>query len=199
MLLLNRSLIAFSAGLAFIVLSFTPLRADDIKIGIIDSDRILAETTIGQNAKAKFTKELTATKYVLEQQQKRIKILTDSLQISQQINDEEAIIEQQKQKIREALDVYKELDQALRDRLREKDMEITTRLREKVWQHLADHFINKQGYCLLLEKQNTVAFCDGIDVTDNAIELLNSLPIETDEHQNDDDVDKKESRETKAD
>lgn len=178
MLHLNRILLGIFAGLVLIVISFVPLQASALKIGVIDADRILEETTVGQNAKANFTKELTATRFVLEQQQKRIKILHDSLKISQQINDEETVIEKQKQKINDAIEEYKRLEEALKERLHQKDVEIATRLREKVWQHLADHFIKKQGYCLLVEKQNIVAFCDDIDVTNEAIELLNRLPVE---------------------
>ena len=60
-------------------------------------------------------------------------------------------------------------------------IEIANKLREKVRELVFEYFIKQKGYCLLIEKQNTVGICDGVDITNELIELLNSQPIEEDD------------------
>lgn len=150
--------------------------ANEINIGVIDSDRLIAETEVGKKAKSDFMTELTATRNVLFQIQKRIKIIGDSLALSRQIQDEPPVIEKQEEKLQTEIKKYKQIEALLKERLRLKDVTIAQKLRKDVNQIIQEHFIDKKNYCLIVEKADTVAICDRVDVTDELIEILNALP-----------------------
>ena len=149
-----------------------PANAADIKIGVVDADRLLDETKYGERAIQEYKKELAIARAVMIKKQKRVGILKDSLSIAYRVKDKKSVIKEHEQKLTKNIEEYKIMEQALTKRLYEKDKEVANKLRKKV-QKIIDQFMKKEGYCLILEKNKTVATCDSIDITDAIIKILN--------------------------
>ncbi len=156
-----------------------PLPAETYKMGVVDSDRLIEETAIGQKAKGEFLSELENIRKILAQKQKRIKILQDSLILAQQIDDEKSSINKQRKKLAREIEEYKQIETLLQRRLQKKDMEVADKLRQKVKKILRQHFIQERGYTIILEKQDTAVIADSIDITDEIIKVLNRELPET--------------------
>jgi len=146
-----------------------PLRAADVKIGVIDIQRIMRESKAAQNARAVFLKEVSEKRNILNDKQKEVQTLEEELKnkgkdMAISVRKEKS--DQLSQKVKE----YNRLKSDLEEELKKKDAELTQTLLSEI-RDVVSEYRKKEKYAIIQEKQTLVAYDEAIDITEKIIKL----------------------------
>ncbi len=163
---------AFIVGL-IILLPLTATFAAVIKIGVIDTQKIMRESKAAKKARAVFLKDVEAKRKVLNAKQQEVKGMEDELRekgkdMAPQVRKEKA--DNLNQEIKE----LRRLKSDLEEELKKKEME----LNRKIFLEIADivrEYLKKEKYTIILEKRSVIASDDTIDITDKILRLYDVI------------------------
>ena len=147
--------------------------AEDIKLGYVDLQRALNDSSAGKAAKEKFKSEVSRAEQVLEKRKNEVEKLKDELEKKGLLlNDDQrdALERDYRDKLREFERAYKDSQQELQI----KDRQLTGRILEELRQVI--YQIGEQGnYTVILEGNNTVVLygAKAIDLTQTVIGAYN--------------------------
>jgi outer membrane protein len=166
------AVLALLAGLVFPL----PSLADDIKIGYIDSVRILAEYEVAEEAQQTLDKELKAWEEEAEQMHQDILAMANELESQRlMLSDEKLALRDQELKTRQA--EYERFVQSIwgqNGQAVQRNVELTSPIIEKINSALA-RIGEDEDFDLILDAANgTIAYGKAtLDLTERVIEELN--------------------------
>jgi outer membrane protein len=155
-------------GFVFITSAY----AADIKIGVIDTQRIVAESKAGIATRTLFSKEVQENNNRLQTKQKEVQALQEELNTKGKGMDAVALAEKQEKYSK----AYKELTRMKNDMtqdLEARDNELTQKLLKAIADIVVQYSQNEK-YTLILEKGSLVSYDNSVDITDKIIQLYDA-------------------------
>ena len=140
-----------------------------IKLGIIDTARIMRESKAAKNAQAIFMKDREAKRDILAAKEKEVRLLDEELKSPDATSSPEERTAKNDKLAKEVKELSR-LKSDLEEELKKKDVELTQKLIGEL-RGIVTTFYKKENYTLILEKNAVVASDDAIDITDKIIQL----------------------------
>ena len=141
-------------------------KENSLKIGIVDTQKIIRETKAAKNARAVFQKELDARKAILEAKNKDIRSIEEKIKKTEQNADLIKLKEDLAKEVKE----FNRLKSDIEEELKKKDLELTQKIVGEIRQ-VVQELSRAEGYTLIMEKTSVVTYSDTIDITDKVIKL----------------------------
>lgn len=166
-ILLTLSIISLM-GLVFM----TSVYAADIKIGVIDTQRIMAESKAGIATRTLFQKEVQEHNNRLQAKQKEIQALQEELNAKGKEMTAMALAEKQEKfsnTLKELTRMKNDITEDLETRDNELSQKILNAIRELVVQ-----YSQKEKFTMILDKNSLVSYDSTVDITDKIIQLYDA-------------------------
>lgn len=170
---MKRSII-HPAGIIFLLCIWAGvgMAADVAKIGVVDFQRFLTESNIGQAAQEKIETEGARMEKDLKEQGAAIEALEKKLEADAMVVSEEKR-EAQLREYRIKIGDLKALQQKYTMALKKMEQELIASVQKKA-SSLAAELGEKEGFLLLIEKTAVIYHPAAIDVTDQLIQFANA-------------------------
>ena len=166
-ILLTLSIISLM-GLVFM----TSVYAADIKIGVIDTQRIMAESKAGIATRTLFQKEVQEHNSRLQAKQKEVQALQEELNAKGKEMTAMALAEKQEKfsnTLKELTRMKNDMTEDLETRDNELSQKILNAIRELVVQ-----YSQKEKFTMILDKNSLVSYDSTVDITDKIIQLYDA-------------------------
>jgi outer membrane protein len=150
----------------------TSAYAADIKIGVIDTQRIMAESKAGIATRTLFAKDVQENNNRLQTKQKEVQALQEELNTKGKEMNAVVLVEKQEKYSK----AYKELTRMKNDitqDLETRDNELTQKLLKAIGDIVLQYSQNEK-YTLILEKSSLVSYDNAVDITDKIIQLYDA-------------------------
>jgi outer membrane protein len=147
----------------------TNVRAADLKIGYIDLQKAIQETSAGKKAKKELEKEFNSKKEELSKREGNIKKMQEDFEKKKNVLTEE--VKQQKAgELQQEMLKYRDLLGQSQVNIQKKEQELTKPILEKL-QDIVDKIAKEGSYTLILEKseQSVIWAKKDIDLTDELV------------------------------
>ncbi len=161
-------------AVSIILLAGAAAVAQEFKIGYVDLQRALNESTAGKQAKEKFTAEVKRAESEILRKKEEVERLGASLEKQSAMLKDEARIEKEKQFIQLQKEYERKVKDA-KDELQIKDAELTKGILEDLVT-LIKKYGKENKYTIIFEKSETVLLyaTESIDITDKILALYDS-------------------------
>jgi outer membrane protein len=146
--------------------------AADIKIGVIDTERILTESKAGIATRSLFAKEVQDSNNRLQAKQKEAQTLQDELN-SKGKDMTAAVLADKQAKLTQVAKEYTRMKNDMEEDLKSRDTELSQKLLTAVGQ-IVTQYSQKEKFTLILEKSAIVSYDNAIDITDKIIQLYDA-------------------------
>jgi len=143
-----------------------------VKIGVIDTQKILRESKAAKAAQAVFMKDLGAKRAIYQAKEKEVKELDQELK-NQNIKLSAEIRQEKTDKLAQEVKELKRLGADMEEELKKKEVELTRRLLSEIAQ-IVRTISKKEHYTVILEKSSVIVADDAIDITDRIIKLYDA-------------------------
>ena len=143
-----------------------------VKIGVIDTQKILRESKAARAAQSVFMKDLEAKRAVYQAKEKELKELDQELK-NQNIKLSAEIRQEKTEKLAQEVKELKRLGADMEEELKKKEVELTRRLLTEIAQ-IVRTFSKKEHYTVIFEKGSVIVADDAIDITDRIIKLYDA-------------------------
>ena len=140
-----------------------------IKLGVIDTAKIMRESTAAKNVQAIFLKDLKAKRGILAAKEKEVRQLEEELKKPDLKLSDEARREKTDKLAKEVKEL-KRLGSDLEEELKKKNAELTQKLIGEL-REIVSAFSKKGNYTMIMERSTVVAVDDAIDITDKIIQI----------------------------
>ncbi len=137
-----------------------------LKIGIIDTQKIIRDAKAAKNARAAFQKDLDAKRAILDAKGKVIRNLEEQLKNAGQGSASAKLRDDLAKETKE----FNRLKSDLEEELKKKDVELTQKIFGEIRQVVLN-FSKSEGYTLIMEKSAVLTSSDSVDITDKIIKL----------------------------
>ncbi|MDO8721327.1 MAG: OmpH family outer membrane protein [Syntrophales bacterium] len=138
-----------------------------IKLGVIDTAKLMRESKAAKKAQAIFLKDLEAKRGILAAKEKEVRQLEEGLKKPETKLSDEARREKTDRLAKEVKEL-KRLGSDTEEELKKKDAGLTQILIGEI-REIVKAFSKKENYTLILERSAVVAADDAIDITDKII------------------------------
>jgi outer membrane protein len=140
-----------------------------IKLGVIDTARIMRDSKAAKNAQTIFLQDLEVKRGILAAKEKEVRLLEEELKNPEaQLSPEERI--GKNDRLAKEVKELSRLKTDLEEELKKKDVELTQKLIAEL-RVIVSTFSKNENYTLILEKSAVVASDTAIDITDKIIQL----------------------------
>lgn len=161
-----------SLALAGFLLSSTAQAANEaVKIGYIDMQRALEETSVGKKAKADLEKEFNRKKAELQKKEADLKKMDEDLRKKAAALSDEAKAKKMQELQAEVLKFQREVSES-QMAIQKKERELTQPILEKL-QAALEKVAKEGGYTMIIEKgqqqQNVIWAKKELDITDQVV------------------------------
>lgn len=157
---------ALTVGVVLIVSLFLALpvvMAKDLKIGIIDTQKVLREAKAAKSANDTLQKDLDAKRATLAAKGKEVQRLDEEVKKATGADKTEKA-----NKLAQLVKEYKRLDSDLGEDLKKKQVQLQQKLITEIRQAVKT-VSDKENYTLVMEKNTVVLSDDSFDITDKVI------------------------------
>ena len=166
-------LAALCLTILFFVVSTGTVYGADIKLGVIDTQRIMTESKAAKEARTLFAKDYEDKSKLLSAKQQAAQELQD--EINQKGKDmSQAVLTQKTEKLAREIKELNRMKNDLEEDLKTMDEELSMKLLREIAEVVLE-YSKKEKYTMILEKSNVVASDDAIDITDQVIELYDTV------------------------
>ncbi len=146
--------------------------AADIKIGVIDIERIMKESKAAIATRALFSKEVQENNNLLQGKQKDAQALQEELNTKGK--DMTATVLSEKQdKLSKVVKEYNRMKNDLSEDLKNRDNELSQKLLTAI-DEIVSNYSQKEKFTLILEKTAVVTFDKTVDITDKILQLYDA-------------------------
>ena len=166
-ILLMLSIISLT-GLVFM----TSVYAADIKIGVIDTQRIMAESKAGIATRTLFQKEVQEYNNRLQAKQKEIQALQEELNAKGKEMTAMALAEKQ-EKFSNTLKGLTRMKNDMTEDLETRDNELSQKILNAI-RELVVQYSQKEKFTMILDKNSLVSYDSTVDITDKIIQLYDA-------------------------
>jgi len=142
--------------------------ARELKIGIIDTQKVLREAKAAKSANDTLQRDLDAKRATLATKGKEVQRLDEEVKKATGTDKQEKSNE-----LAQLVKEYKRLDSDLGEELKKKQLELQQKLITEIRQ-VVKTVADKDGYTLILEKGSVVQNNDSFDITDKVIKQYDS-------------------------
>jgi outer membrane protein len=158
----------FFMGIVFINSAY----AADIKLGVIDTQRIMTESEAAIAAHAVFAKEVEEKRSAYLAKQKEAQALQEELS-TKGSNMNVSVLTDKQEKLSQEIKALNRMKSDIEQDLKTRDTELGQELLTEIYEVVSE-YSEEEGFTLILEKTGVVTFDDAIDITDKIIQLYNS-------------------------
>jgi len=161
-------------SLLMVLLAGTLVAAEEYKIGYVDLQRALNESSAGKQAKEKFTAEVKRAESDILRRKDEVEKLGASLEKQSSMLKDEARADKEKQFIQMQKDYERKVKDA-KDELQIKDAQLTKGILEDLVT-IIKNYGKENKYTIIFEKSETVLLyaTESIDLTDKVLSLYDS-------------------------
>ncbi|CAN2042765.1 outer membrane protein [Candidatus Magnetomoraceae bacterium gMMP-15] len=161
------------AGFCFFALSTIGFSLDDSKIGLVDFQKILEKSRIGQTAQSEIKAQGEKMENSLKQKREEIEQLKKNLEREALVIDRGARDEKERE-IRIKINDIKSLQKKYMSEFKELEGRLIKRIRGQLFE-IIEKIGKENGYLLILEKRESGILYSpkSIDITDKLIRLYN--------------------------
>ena len=155
----------------FLFIAFS-VQAAEVKIGIIDTQKIMAQSKTTMNLRAEFFKEIEAKRNEFVEKQKAAQALDDEIKNKAQ----EMTYDERREKAELLNQKAKELQRMKEDiefDVKLKDEELSRRFARDISEIIKD-FQKAENYTVIFDKSTVAAFDDAVDITEKIIQIYDS-------------------------
>ncbi len=164
-----KRILMFCVLLAGFLVAFPVLAAvkeAPLKIGVIDTQKVIRDAKAAKNARATFQKDLEAKRTLLEAKGKAVRNIEEQLKSAGQNVASTKLRDDLTRESKE----FNRLKSDLEEELKKKDVELTQRIFGEIRQVVLN-FSKSEGYTLIMEKSAVLAASDSVDISDKIIKL----------------------------
>lgn len=152
----------------FLLFPLEGVWAQSVKIGMIDTQKIMRESKAAKKARDILMKELEAKRAKYKSEEDQARKLEEELKRDAQGMPPETRKEKAEKLEREIKELGR-LKSDLEEELRKKDAELTQKLLKDIYD-IVKELSKKEKYTVILEKRYVVTADDAIDITDKVIQ-----------------------------
>jgi len=177
---MNRlSMVVFSAAVIFLSMAMPCFASDSVKIGVVDFQRILGESSPGKLAKTEINKKGKEMEDALKTKGNEIEELKKKLEREALVMSNEKQ-EEKKRAIRIMVNDFKTMKNNFMREFKGIEARLVNKIKKNVL-ILSQEFGKNGGYTLILEKNEAGAMYvpKAIDITDALIEAYNNSAVES--------------------
>jgi outer membrane protein len=143
--------------------------AGDLKIGVIDAEKILRDSKGAKKAQELLREDFQSKQGRLTSKEKEIRQAEDELKRIEEKGKPEDVKEKREQLVQLVKD-YKRLQSDLEEQFKKDKMEATQKILGEI-NEVVSSFAKNEKYTLVLEKKQYVWASDATDITDQIIRL----------------------------
>ncbi|MFZ3114586.1 MAG: OmpH family outer membrane protein [Syntrophales bacterium] len=144
-------------------------KAADIKLGVIDTAKIMRDSKAAKSARAIFLKDVEAKRGILAAKEKEVRLLEGELKKPEtKLSPGER--NSKNDNLAKEVKELKRLGSDLEEELKKKDVELTRKLIGEI-RGIVNAFNKKENYSLIMDKSTVVASDDAIDITDKIMHI----------------------------
>lgn len=150
----------------------TPALSDEIKIGIIDTSKIVSNSKAGREARRVLSKEIETRQSAFGEKEESVKVIKEELASI----DKDNSAAEYKKKNKEYTEAIKNLSRLKTD-MEDELKAINSELSQEILTELSvvvSEFCKKEKYTLILENKKVAAFDGAVDITDKIIKLYDA-------------------------
>jgi outer membrane protein len=144
----------------------------DLKIGVVDMQKIMRESKAAKNAQLVFRKDLDAKRSVLTAKEKEIRVMEEELKSGTAKMTEEDR-RHKAEKLAKEVRELKLTSGDMEEELKRKDRELTQKIVGEVMKVINAH-VKKENYTLIFERSTVMAADEAVDITDAIIKLYDA-------------------------
>ena len=164
-------LVAFS--IFFISIFFvSSVYSAEIKLGVIDTQKIMALSKAAKEARTVFFKDLEEKRNLLFGKQKEAQLLEEELN-NKGKDMAPSVLREKADKLTQEVKELKRMKAELEQDLKSKEMELSRNLLREIGE-IVNVFSKKEKYTLIFERSTIIASDDAIDITDQIIKLYDA-------------------------
>ena len=165
---MKRYVILGTALLIGLLIAGPATAAKELKIGIIDTQKILRDAKAAKSANDTLQKDLNAKRATMATKEKEIQRLDEDVKKATGA-DKKAKSEKLNQLVKD----FKRLNSDLTEEYKKKQLELTQKLIKEIIQ-VVKTVSDRENYTLVLQKGSVVLNDDSLDITDKVIRLYDS-------------------------
>ncbi len=150
----------------------TSAYAADIKIGVIDTERIMTESKAGIATRALFSKEVQESNNRLQAKQKEAQTLQEELNTKGK-DMTAAVLTEKQQKYSQVVKELNRMKNDMQADLKARDNELSQKLLTAIGE-IVNTYFQKEKFTLILERNAVVSFDKTVDITDKIIQLYDA-------------------------
>lgn len=174
--ILSLGLITLLAASCALVLMPRPAMAAEIKIGVVDIQRILEESEKGKDAKAKLVKKFEKMQSDLTMRENELEKMKTELERQGSVLAPDVRYEKEKtfqRKMRDFEDLYRDYQEVL-----QREQFKSTQPLLKVISEVLEEYGKKGGYTVILERQKSAVMYvpEAFDITPEIIKIFDAKP-----------------------
>lgn len=146
--------------------------AAGMKVGVIDTQKILQKSKAARDARGAFLLEVEAKRATLKSREAEVRKMDGALKTfsgDRGSAEFKGMQEKMAQEVKDLKRLRADLEEELKKKDREMSRELLLRIREVV-----EEYRQKEKLTLILERKMTVAFDEAVDVTDQIIERFDA-------------------------
>ena len=171
---MKRLPLIFSCLITLISVSCITASAADLKIGVIDTQKIIMESKKILKFREDFSREFEAKRQALINKQSEAQALENELKTNgASLSYDE--MRKKSDELQTKAKEFKRMQEELEAELKAEDAELSRKFLRQI-KDVAVEYLQKEKLSLILEKNAVVASDDAIDVTDQIIKLYDSKP-----------------------
>lgn len=156
---------------SLVVVEGVPANAENLKVGVINTARILAESEFGKKAQSEFAKEVKTQREELEEKRNEVKEYRNLLKTAKEKKKDKKTLEELNDKLKKNARELKWLKKDLDKKLREKDKELVQNMRARI-KVILSQYVEDTEFAVIVQRNNVAAYSSRVDVTDDIIQRL---------------------------
>jgi outer membrane protein len=146
--------------------------AKDVKIGVIDVQKIVNESKAAKEAKAELLKDMEIKRSLLIKEQNELKELQEAFNKDKDgMSDSER--KEKQEEINQGIKELRRLKADLEEELKKKDRELAQELLQEI-KDVAKKFLGQERYTVIVERRFVVVMDDAVDVTAKIIKMYDA-------------------------
>jgi outer membrane protein len=171
---MKRLSLLFAFAVVFISANAFTAFAADLKIGVMDTQKIIVQSQKIMKYRAEFTKELEGKRQEYLQKQSTAQALENELKTQGSTMTSDIYQDKSEQLRREARDL-KRMQEEIEAEMKAKEADMTRKVLQEI-KSVAAEYLKKEKLSIIFEKSTLAASDEAIEITDQVMKLYDSKP-----------------------
>ncbi|MDY6831131.1 MAG: OmpH family outer membrane protein [Thermodesulfobacteriota bacterium] len=155
-----------------VVFSVPVCAASKVKVGVIDTKRVIRDARAARAARADIYEEIREKQAMFSEKQADVMSLSVELRKQQAALDQETY-RQKSDDLEKQMKELSRLKEDLESELNEKNVELTRKILQEVWE-IVNQYRRDEGYTLIFEADKVVSADEETDITEAIIQIYDA-------------------------